>query len=211
MPYSPPKYPTSIPTHATDADDLPPWYDDLTWWKAWQANSLRLELCALMDTLGPNPQGNFTSVASRLSTINSGFSSHLTDYISLTNGIIKYLSLSPAISLDDWDDANYHDPLSNPDRLNFPAGRFLLSGAFNYHIDLATPYCRSSFEINSNSYLLSVLYQPAELEDFEFITPFSFQFSLTSATYGRINFYPACDTLVVVPTHTRISILNLGK
>ena len=71
MTYTPPKYPTSIPSHLTDSDDLPPWYDDLDWWDAQKPNALRLELCACLSTLGVLPQGTFSTVAERLDWIQS--------------------------------------------------------------------------------------------------------------------------------------------
>lgn len=66
MTYSPPEYPTEIPTHQTNSDDLPPWYDDLDDVSADKMNALRLELCSVMVELGIFPSSNFTTVADRL-------------------------------------------------------------------------------------------------------------------------------------------------
>ena len=81
MTYSPPVYPTSIPSHATDGDDLAPYYDDLTSWTAARANALRLELCAALEALGTMPQGDFTTLHDRLDAIGSSCNLELlTDY-----------------------------------------------------------------------------------------------------------------------------------
>lgn len=118
MTYSPPKYPTEIPTYATDGNDMPPWYDDLDDWTAHRSNSLRLELCACLTTLGTLPQGNYTTVKDRLDNTFVGCSLGLTTDYDMANNTDVILQWYSTNSIEHYDDLNAHSFTVNPSRLS---------------------------------------------------------------------------------------------
>ena len=65
MPYTPPKYPTEIPT----VEDLPDRIDDVDWLYAARYNELKKELRAALTELGILPKGTHADVKTRLNVI----------------------------------------------------------------------------------------------------------------------------------------------
>lgn len=131
MTYSPPKYPTEIPTYLTDGDDMPPWYDDLNDWNAFKANSLRAELCSCLSALGTLPQGNFDTVKDRLNKLGSGCSLLITTNFNIAQGSDVFIPFSSTNATELIDDDSYHDMTTNPDRITIPrTGKYLISWGF---------------------------------------------------------------------------------
>lgn len=73
MPYTPPVYPTAIPTQTGETPDLPDRIDDLDWLYAARYNELKKELCAALTELGTNPKGSYSDVKTRLNDLDDVF------------------------------------------------------------------------------------------------------------------------------------------
>lgn len=211
MPYSPPKYPTSIPTHLTDSDDLPPWYDDLTWWNAARANALRSELCAVMDTLGVLPQASFDTVSDRMTMLCSGYLGHLISDYEIDTDISDYITFNSTTSLDDYDDQDYHSPTSNPSYFYLPPGRHLIQTFFQINIPFGTPDFGIRLELNGAYFYIARIYPLEEYADETMTFTVTIPIALTSATSFRLYAINAGCYVSLKYPQSRISILNLGK
>lgn len=66
MSYTPPDYPSTIPSQTGTAPDLPDRVDDVDWLYAARYNELKKELIAVMTELGTLPKGTFSDVTDRL-------------------------------------------------------------------------------------------------------------------------------------------------
>lgn len=69
MSYTPPTYPSTIPSQTGADPDLPDRVDDVDWFYAARYNELKKELLAVMAELGTLPKGTFGSVKTRLDDI----------------------------------------------------------------------------------------------------------------------------------------------
>lgn len=72
MAYSPPKYPSQIPTQTGADPDLPDKTDDIDWLMAVWFNAIKKELCAIMTELGTLPKGAYADVTARLDALALG-------------------------------------------------------------------------------------------------------------------------------------------
>lgn len=120
MSYTPPVYPTAIPSYTTDGDDLPPWYDDLDFWNAEKANALRLELCAALSELGTLPKGNFTTVKDRIDYINLAAALKLTTAYALAGESNNIIPWSYTNSTETVKEETIHSMTTNPERFYAP-------------------------------------------------------------------------------------------
>ena len=66
MAYSPPKYPSQIPTQTGVDPDLPDKTDDIDWLMAVWFNAIKKELCAIMTELGTLLKGSCADLKTRL-------------------------------------------------------------------------------------------------------------------------------------------------
>lgn len=66
MPYTPPVYPSAIPSQTGTGADLPDRVDDIDWLYAARYNELKKEICAIMTELGTLPKGSYADVKARL-------------------------------------------------------------------------------------------------------------------------------------------------
>jgi len=112
MPYTPPKYPSAIPT----AEDLPDRIDDVDWFFAARYNELKNELRAALLELGTLPKGAYADVKTRLdagvSMNNPVFTGVVTaPVIALTGGQIAFPSVAnPSAdpnTLDDYEKGDW--------------------------------------------------------------------------------------------------------
>jgi len=69
MSYTPPKYPSAIPSQTGPNPDLPDRVDDLDWLYAARYNELKRELLAALTELGVLPKGAYADVAARLAAL----------------------------------------------------------------------------------------------------------------------------------------------
>ena len=72
MAYTPPKYPSQIPSQTGVDPDLPDKTDDIDWLMAVWFNAIKKELCAIMTELGTLPKGAYADVKTRLDTLETG-------------------------------------------------------------------------------------------------------------------------------------------
>jgi len=209
MTYTPPKYPTSLPSHSTDSDDLPPWYNDLTWWNAERANALRLELCAVMDHLGILPRGAFPTVVSRLDVIHSGCSSLFKIPYPLSPETNNLLAWSTTYADFLYDDEPYHNQ-PEPEIFEIPrTGRYLL----NFNVQATIPagglYLELTLYINDEPFSLFILNQT-----FDSSTLFSYPFSTVKILQGGdlvylAVYYEGPESLSLNPLFTDFTITYL--
>ena len=209
MVYKPPKYPHLIPSHSTDTDDLPPWYDDLTQWMASLANALRLELCAVMQTLGTDPQGYASTVSTRISNKGAGCAISITETYDLTDNVPEYFPFDSIYSNDLFDDLNWHDPTINPSRITVSLeGKFLIIITLNAFITDMPSHglILTIYKNNSPTYLTSRIITP--YDDTQTIS-FSGILDLSPGDFIRLQVSAVGDDISIFPSPSAISLTFL--